>query len=352
MAENKGLTPASSDAAANAAPPQMTLYQLAIGHFMSRALALVTKLNIAEQLAAGPRSPAELARASETEADALRRVLRFVASAGIFEEDRDGLFRLTPLGEPLRADVPGSMKAMITVFAGPSIQDNWNELEYCVRSGQPAFRKHHPDADAFTFIHGDPEIAATFDTAMATFAPQTAAAVAAAYDFSRFASLVDVGGGNGALLRGILSANPRLRGVLFEQPQVAERARAAVDDARIEIAAGSFFDTMPAGHDAYLLKHVIHDWNDADASAILRVCRKAMSARATLLIVEGVYPARVAASPEIFGATATDVNMLVCTGGRQRSEAEFRELLAGAAFELTRIVPTHARVSVIEAAPR
>jgi hypothetical protein len=332
--------------------PAPRLFQLAAAHYVSHALALIAKLDIGDQLADGPRSSEELARATQTDAPALRRVLRLLVSVGVFEEDAQGRFQHSALSELLRSDVPGSMKAMVTVFAGEGMQKAWQELEYCVRTGQPSFKKHDPNADAFTMMTNDPKYAATFDKAMATFAPQIAGAIAAAYDFSRFGSLVDVGGGNGTLLKGILQANPKLRGVLFDQPQVIDRASALDPSPRLELAGGSFFEQVPSGHDAYLLKHVIHDWNDADAIRILKVCRKAMAAQATLLIAEGVYPARIALSPEAQGAASNDVNMLVNTGGRQRSEAEFRAILSGASFELTRIVPTAARVSVIEGSPR
>jgi hypothetical protein len=201
----------------------------------------------------------------------------------------------------------------------------------------------------------DPEAAAIFDRAMATFAPQTAAAVAAAYDFSPFRTVVDVGGGNGALLAGILKANPTLRGIVFDQPHVAPRAQEQIDASgvadRCSFAGGSFFEAVPPGGDLYLLKHVIHDWGDEQASAILRTCRAAMSDRAKLAIVEGVYPARIDGSLESRGAAANDVNMLVSTGGRQRSEEEFRSLYAASGLRLTRVVPTLAPVCVVEAVP-
>ena len=179
--------------------------------------------------------------------------------------------------------------------------------------------------------------------------------IANAYDFSSFNTIVDIGGGDGALLTGILSAHPKLRGTLFDRPDVIERARGVLASSplqsRIDLAPGSFFEVVPAGLDAYLLEHVIHDWNDADAGAILKACRRAMPAHAKLLLVEGLYPQRVEPSFESQGATANDVNMLVCTGGRQRSEAEFRELLAAASFQLTRIVPASMGICVIESVP-
>jgi len=336
-------------------PPGLALYQMSIGHYLSRALALAATLGIADLLADGPRDHHDLARACAADAPSLRRVLRLLASRGVFEEQADGRFATTPLGELLRADVPGSMHASVLLFAGVPIQDSWKELEYCVRTGQPAFRRTDPGADPFTEMAKDPARAALFDRAMAAFAPQTAAAVAHAYDFSTFGAVTDVGGGNGSLLVGILRANPALRGTVFDQPHVAERARAQVEHAgladRCEIVGGSFFERVPPGADAYMLKHVIHDWDDARAGAILGRCRDAMGADGTLLIVEGVYPERIDRSLESAGAAANDVNMLVCTGGRQRSEEEFRTLLGAAGFRLSRVVPTLARVGIIEGRP-
>jgi hypothetical protein len=339
----------------SALPPGLILYQMAIGHYVSRALHLAAKLELADLLENGPRDYGDLAAASETHGPSLNRVLRLLASVGVFEELEGGKFALTPLGQMLRSGVPGSMRAMVMLFAGTGIQDSWKELEYCVRTGEPAFRRASPDGDPFTQMAKDPEAAAIFDKAMATFAPQTAAAVAAAYDFSIFRKVADIGGGNGALLVGILKANPGLRGIVFDQPHVVERTKEHVNSAgvadRCEIIAGSFFDEVPGGADAYTMKHVIHDWDDVRATTILENCRRAIPAHGKLLIIEGVYPARVDASLESRGAAANDVNMLVCTGGRQRSEAEFRDLFAASGFELSRIIPTPARVCVIEADP-
>ena len=336
-------------------PPGAILYQLAIGHYVSRALHLAAKLRIADHLAAGPRPAAELAAETGTDAAALRRVLRLLTSVGVFTEAADGGFALTPLGDALRADGPGSARAMVLLFAGIGIQDSWKELEYCVTTGQPAFRKHSPEGDAFSNF--DAEQAEVFDAAMATFAPQTAAALAAAYDFSQFGTVMDVGGGNGAILIGLLGANPALRGIVFDRPEPAERARKKIHEAglasRCEVVAGDFFEAVPKGGDAYLLKHVIHDWDDEQAARILRNCHRVMKPPAKLLIAEGVYPAHVDQSLASRGAAANDVNMLVATGGRQRSEQEFRSLYDAAGFRLTRIVPTLSpAVCLIEGVPR
>jgi SAM-dependent methyltransferase len=345
----------SSDPPTDSLPPGLVLYQLGIGHYVSRALALAVTLGVADLLADGPRSAEELARSTETHAPALRRVLRLLASVGVLGEEANGSFSLTAMGELLREDVPGSMKAAVSVFAGVRIQDSWRELEFCVRTGEPAFKKDDPDADPFTAMAQDPGAAATFDEAMAAFTSQTALAVAACYDFSGFETLMDVGGGNGALLFGILDANPQLKGIVLEQPHVAERARKEIAkrglDDRMEAIGGSFFEEIPKRADAIVLKHVIHDWNDEKATSILQRCRAALPAGGTLLLVEGVYPRRIDTSLESRGAAANDVNMLVVAGGRQRSEDEFRELYTAAGFELTRVVPTPARVAVIEGTP-
>jgi hypothetical protein len=352
MAETKG---SAEPAGRSHLPPGLALYQMAIGHYVSRALALAAKLGVADLLAEGPRDAQELAKATGTHAGALRRVMRLLAAAGLFQEREGGRFALLPLGDLLREGVPGSMRYSVLLFAGDRLQDSWKDLEFCVRTGEPAFRHHSSDTDAFAAIERDPEAAAVFDKAMAAFAPQTSAAVAAAYDFSRFKTVVDVGGGNGALLVGILRANPALRGVVFDQPHVAERARANVAAEgladRCAVQSGSFFESVPRGGDAYLLKHVIHDWDDARAAEILSKVRAAMSPGGTLLIVEGLYPERIDTSLESRGATANDVNMLVATGGRQRSKAEFAELFAASGLRLGRIVPTMAAAAVIEGTP-
>jgi len=337
-----------------ALPPQMLLYQMAIGHYLSRAFHLAAKLGVADLLKDGARRAEELAEATDTHAPSLRRVLRFLASVGVFEEREDGRLALTALGECLRADLPGSSRAMVLLFAGIGIQDSWKELEWCVRTGEPAYRKRGA-TDPFAEMAKDPAQAANFDAAMADFTKMTAVAVAAAYDFTPFRTIVDVGGGNGALLLGILRATPRLQGIVFDRPDVVARAEKVIAASglgdRCRAAGGDFFVEVPNGADAYVLKHVIHDWDDARARTILANCRGAMPRDGRLLLVEGVYPPRIDGSFESRGAAANDLNMLVSTGGRQRSEAEFRSLYADAGLRLTRIVPTPARVCVIEGAP-
>jgi hypothetical protein len=331
-------------------PPPFALFRIVTGYYVSRAIYVAARLGIADLLAEGRRSHDELAKATGAHADSLRRVLRLLASAGVFIEEDDGKFALTPIGACLRSDVPGSMRAAALLFGGIT-QQAWGDLLHSVETGESAFRRVF-GMDSFDYMAEHPDEAANFDAAMAGFTKHIAIAVAAAYDFSPFRRIVDVGGGNGALLAGILRANPTLTGIVFELPDVAIRTREQIHKlglaGRCEIVGGDFFKEVPSGGDAYLLKHVIHDWNDHRATEILRTCRRAMGAEAKLLLVEGIYPPRIDQSDESRGAAANDVNMLVCTGGRQRSEAEFRTLYDAAGFRLTRIVPTQTPVKMIE----
>jgi SAM-dependent methyltransferase len=331
-------------------PPPLALFRMMTGYYISQAIYAVAKLGIADLLGDGPRHHDELAKATGTEGDALRRVLRLLTSVGVFTEEEGGRFALAPIGTCLRSGVPGSMHAVALLFGGIT-QRAWGDLPYSLRTGEPAF-PHVFGMDSFAYMAQHPDEAANFDAAMSGFTRQIAIAVAAAYDFSAFRRIVDVGGGSGALVAGILKANPALTGILFDLPHVAERAKASIAEIglsdRCATVGGDFFKEVPDGGDVYLLKHVIHDWNDARATAVLQSCRRAMGPAARLLIVEAVYPPRIDQSDASRGAAANDVNMLVCTGGRQRSEAEFRALYEAAGFQLTRIIPTEARVGVIE----
>jgi hypothetical protein len=258
------------------------------------------------------------------------------------------------VGECLREGVPGSSRAMVALFAGDRIQDSWKDLEYCVRTGAPAFRKRGI-GNIFDDPLRTPEDEANFDAAMADITRLTATAVAAAYDFTGLQKLIDVGGGNGTLLIGILKAYPAVRGVVFDQPAAAERATIQIRHNgltdRCSAIGGDFFKEVPPGGDAYLLKHVIHDWDDAQSVGILKNCRRVMGSHGKLLIIEGVYPPRIDQSVDSRRAAANDVNMLVMTGGRQRSESEFRALYESAGFRLARIVPTSTGFAVIEGLP-
>ena len=333
-------------------PPPMVLYQLATAHYVSQAIYVAAKLAIADHLADGPQGHDALANATGTHAPSLRRVLRLLASAGVLVEREDGRFELTAVGSFLKSG-PGSFGAMAQLFAGPLGWGSWGDLLNTVRTGEMALARVY-GVDAFGYFADHPEEGAVFDEAMGSFTAMAAVAVAAAYDFSSMRNVVDVGGGEGALLTGILRANPQLHGVVFDLPRLAPGARRYIDAAgladRCTFVSGDFFQTVPAGADAYLLKHVIHDWDDTRAANILRTCRAAMGPQTKLLIVEGVYPPRIDGSPESAGAARNDVNMMVVTGGRQRSESEVRELYEAAGLRLARIIPT-GMASVIEGVP-
>jgi 2-polyprenyl-3-methyl-5-hydroxy-6-metoxy-1,4-benzoquinol methylase len=331
-------------------PPTIALFRMITGFYVSRAIHVAAQLGIADRLSQGPVHYEGLARDTATHAPSLNRMLRLLVGAGVLTEQEGGRFALTPVGDCLRAEGPGSMHAAALLFGGIT-QQAWSELRYSVDSGEPAFPRVF-GTDAFSYLTQHPDEAANFDAAMADFTRMIAVAVAATYEFSGAGTVMDVGAGNGVLLEAVLRANPALRGVLFDLPHVADRARGRIRDVgladRCEVVGGDFLAAVPEGADVCMLKHVIHDWNDTKAAAILRNCHSAMGPKGTLLVVEAVYPPRVDQSDIAFAAAANDVNMLVCTGGRQRSEQEFRELYEAAGFRLTRVVPTPARVCVIE----
>jgi hypothetical protein len=335
-------------------PPPLALFRMLTGYYVSRAIHVAATLGIADQLAAGPRHYDDLAKVTGTHAPSLHRVLRLLTSVGVFIEEEGGRFALTALGQCLRGGVPGSMRATAIVFGGLT-QDAWAELLHSVKTGEPGFPRVF-GTDSFAYMADQPTLAALFEEAMADWTSQVAAATVAAYDFSTFRMIVDVGGGNGTLLAGILRATAGPRGIVFELPHVAARAQAHIAELgvadRCTAVGGDFFREVPGGGDAYVLKHVIHDWSDERAVAILTACRHAMTPDGKLLVIEGIYPPRVDQSIASQGAAANDVNMLVCTGGRQRSEPEFRALYGAAGFTLTRLVPTPPlQTRVIEGVP-
>jgi hypothetical protein len=338
----------------NPSPPQhlnhpQQLNQLICGYWHSQCIYVAAKLGIADLLAAGPVSVDELATKTGTDRPSLFRLLRALASLGVFAEDAGGRFRLTPAAEPLRRDVPGSQWAM-AVMMGEEHYRSWGELLYSVRTGKIAFDKIFGQP-VFEFLSEHPEQAALFDQAMVGVHGRETAAMVDAYDFPQFSSLADVGGGNGSTLCGILKRQAKLHGTLFDLPGVIERAAATVNAAgladRVHLVAGSFFESVPGGVDAYLLRHIIHDWDDEKAILILSNVRRAIREDGRLLVVESVIPP----GNEPFFGKLLDVTMLVIPGGKERTESEYRDLYARAGFRLTSVVPTTTEVSVIEGVP-
>lgn len=334
-------------AAAQAMPPEAILAQMVMGSFIAQAVSVAAKLGIADLLKEKPMHVSDLARETETHERSLYRLLRTLASVGVFEETDPKVFGLTPLAEPLRADAQGSMRDA-AIFMG----EDWHwrvygEMLYSVQTGKPAWGRVHGD-EVFEYFGKNPEQAEIFNRAMTNLSLSAVPAVVEAYDFSGINTLADVAGGHGLLLAGVLKANPELKGLLFDLPSVLEGAPALLEKEgvanRIELARGNFFESVTAGADAYMMKHIIHDWDDERCVQILRNIHKAMNDRGKLLIIEMVVPA---GNEPHFGKIQ-DMEMLVSPGGIERTEEEYRGLLSQAGFKLTRIVPTRSPLSIVE----
>jgi hypothetical protein len=330
-------------------PPPLAMRQMLTGYWTAQCLYVAAKLELADRVKDGPKASAELAAATGTDADALYRILRALASVGVFVEDGQGRFGLTPLAACLRRDVAGSQWAL-AVMMGEEHYRAWTELLYSVRTGKPAF-DHLYGRPIFDYLADHPDAARTFDGAMTGVHGAETAAMLDAYDFAGVGTLVDVGGGNGSLLIATLQRNAALRGVLYDRPDVVGRARETVRAAGLEgrcrLVGGNFFESVPEGGDAYLMRHIIHDWDDVRCQVILGHCRRAVGPGGRLLIVDTVIPP--GNDPSF--AKFLDVNMLVIPGGRERTEAQYRDLLGAAGFRLARVVPTRMEVDIIEAVP-
>jgi len=344
------------DPALHGEPPATALLRLATGYQASQALFVAARLGLADRLADGPRSVDDLAAATGAHAPSLRRLLRALAAFGVFREVEDGRFALAPLGEHLRSGAPGRMRALVLMYGDQDFWRTWGELEHCVRTGESAAKHLFGVDDHMARYAADPRLGPVFNAGMTALTTSTASAVVAACDLSRVGRVVDVGGGQGRLIAALLGANARLRATLFDLPSVVEGAAHLLDDAgvadRCEVVGGDMFAAVPADGDVYVLSRVIHDWDDARATAILGNCRRAMNDGARLVLVERVLPDRTEFAPSVQPLVLSDLNMLVRTGGRERTAAEFRSLLATAELRLERIIPTDGLVSLIEALPR
>lgn len=331
-------------------PPSVQMIQMMTGFVFSQALYVVAELGIADLLAAGPRTSAELAAATGVHPPSLYRVLRTLASLGVFVEEEEQTFRLTALGAALRSDVPESARNFVMTCGRPLTWRAFGEMLYSVQTGQTGFGRAW-GMPIFDYLSQHPNDAAVMGRTMIDIHGPEAAAVAAAYPLSGVKTLVDVGGGFGNLLTALLEANPRLRGVLFELPHIAaeasQRLSAAGLASRCEVVQGDFFASVPAGGDAYLFSHVVHDWDEAHCLTLLENCRRVMAPGGRLLIVEMVVAGANQPSP----GKMMDLFMLAVAGGEERTEADYRDLLAKAGFRLTRVVPTASAASVIEAVP-
>ena len=326
------------------------LERMITGYCISQSIYSAAKLEIADQLTAGPRTAAQLAETTQTDADSLYRLLRALASVGIFAENAQGAFSLTPLAEPLRSDHPESKQAC-AIMNGEDQFRPWCEIIYSLQTGKPAYNKIWGKS-VFEFLAENPEQAQIFDRAMTGIHGRGNDSILDAYDLTDTRVLADVGGGNGLHLAGILQANPHLHGLLFDVPHVVERAQSQIDQAglsdRCQLIGGDFFQSLPQGPDAILLRHIIHDWNDEQSLRILKNCHAALPDGGKVLILESVIQPGNAP----FWGKFVDLIMLLVTGGRERTAEEFRLLYERTGFELTQIVPTSSDLSIVEGVKR
>ena len=343
------MNPTESRATASAETPATRLRDLIAGFVLSRAVYAAASFEVADLLAKSPSDAQTLARVCGADANALYRVLRALASVGVFAEDENGKFSNTPMSELLRSDVPGSLRALSLMYGDDDIWAAWGLILHSVRTGDAGMNKV-VGMHAFDHYARHPEKAKVFDQAMVSSSSLVNRALTEAYDFSQFGRIVDVAGGYGSTLCAVLNATPDLRGVLFDMPHVIEGARARVVAQgladRCEFAAGNMFESVPAGADAYFMKHILHDWDDTACGRILAAIRAAIPPHGRLLVSEKL----ILPGPSGYYGKITDLVMLVHNqGGRERTEAEYRELFARAGFKLTRIVPTFADHSLLEA---
>ncbi len=330
-------------------PPEAALLQLVLGRWVSQSVTVAARLNIAELVASGPRTAADLAAATNTNADALYRILRALASVGVFVETAPHTFANTPVSEALRPEAPNSMRNIALMLNDPWQLVNWGHLGECVATGKSA-----PDiqgTDLFARIGADPAALATFQGAMSDMSRGASGAVLSSYDFAGIQTLADVGGGHGTLLSEFMRPNPSMKGMLYERPEVIRGAKEGPYlkglEPRMTLAEGDFFESVPAGADAYMMKHILHDWSDELSLKILRNIRAVIPANGKLILVEAVIPEGNEPHPGKW----VDLEMLVNPGGKERTAAEWTKLLADGGFQLARIVPTPSLFSVVEGVP-
>jgi O-methyltransferase domain/Dimerisation domain len=326
------------------------LSKLLMGFRVSQAIHVAAVLGLADLLASGGRASDELAAATKTHPLALYRLMRALASAGIFRERDHRSFELTAIGELLRSDVVGTQTPMAQLVGRPSYWQAWGDLLHAVRSGETAFNHVH-GADVWEYRASHAQEGEVFDRAMAALTDRFAAAVTEVCDFDRFINVVDIGGGDGTFLAKILTTHPRVHATLLDQPHVIARAAASFESlmlsSRCRAVGGDFFVSVPEGGDVYLMKSILHDWDDVASIEILRACRDAMKPTSRLLVLEHVIgPPNI--GPEGMFA---DLHMLVLTGGRERTPDEFAALFDQSGFRLVSVTPTSTPLSVIEGAP-
>lgn len=317
------------------------------GFSVTIAISAVAELGVADHLSKGAKTAADLARLCGVHEDFLRRTLRYLASEGVFEARSGDLFALTERSQWLRSDVPGSLRPRAMFTGSKPSWSAWGSLLACLKGGTSAFRAAFGE-DIFDYLKGHPDTAAIFNAFMAGQTAASVDAVLAAYDFAGVRELADIGGGRGALVAGVLRANPAMRGILFDMPDVIATAQPLLDQAgiadRCRQVGGDFFESVPAGADAYVLKFILHDWTDEQCARILRNCRQAMPSGGRILIVDHVIPED--SGPHV--AKFMDVNMMVMTSGQERTRREFEQLLASARLGLKQVASTSLGFCILE----
>jgi hypothetical protein len=320
--------------------------------WMSQATRVAAELGLADRLADGPRGAADLAAATGTHAPSLHRLLRALVTIDVCRENADGTFALTPMGRLLGTDVEGSVRSW-AIYWGRDLWGEWAHLLDSVTTGRSG-REIASGMPGFESLRDDPERAAVFNAAMAELTRLVTQGIVAEYDFSGFSRIADVGGGYGELLAAVLAANAGATGVLFDLPHAIGKARPHLEKCgvadRCELVTGSFFEEVPSGADAYMLKSVLHDWDDKRSHVILTTCRRAMSDSARLLVVERLMPERMEPEETHRALARADLHMLVAHAAQERTEAHFRELLAAAGFTTTAVTAIATGFAVIEAA--
>src|SRR5215471_4565598 len=329
--------------------PYEVLFQMVIGKWISQAVGTVVEIGVPDQLAKGARRCRDIAREVGVSEDGLYRLLRALASVGLFAEGADRRFRLTGMGQLLRSDHPESLAGYARFTAHDITWRPWGLLGYSVKTGMPAFDNVF-NASVFEHFSRNPEVASVFDDAMTSISAMEARAASDAYDFKGVETLMDVAGGHGLLLATVLRRHKRMRGILFDLPHVASGAAATFERAgitgRVRIETGDFFRELPSGADAIIMKHILHDWDDDSARRILQACHRALGPRGKVLIVDPVVPPGNAPH---YGKLL-DLEMLVLTPrGRERTKVEFARLLQGAGFRLSRVIATESPLSIVEA---
>jgi SAM-dependent methyltransferase len=327
-------------------PPQAYLVKIVTGSVLSQAVYAAAELGVADQLHDGAKTASQLAAAVGAHRDALGRLMRLLVGLGVFAEN-EGRYALTPVSEHLRSNAPQSLRSMVLMMGSPWRLRAWEQIVHSIKTGQSAFNAVHGEGP-FEYFRRDPKAAAIFNDAMVSYTSSIAPAIAAAYDFSGYRTVVDIGGGHGYLLATILKANPTLAGMLFDLPEVVKGAPALLAEhgvaTRCEVVAGSFFESVVPGGDVYIMKQIIHDWNDEQALTVLRNCRRALKPAARLLLIENVVPP--GNGPDY--AKQLDLEVLVALGGRERTEVEYRDLYEATGFRLERVIPTQAGIHLIE----